>query len=156
MSFHINDSDNLSSSQNDSQQQQLQNETITNLSSRAQNTRYNISNVLKYIHSLKYGQRSASNFQNISNTNNENSTTGGGTSMINLYSSSASSLPVQTSTASSFSSSSAAQLPHLSDSLGVSSGSAKSKQFWMPDDQVKECYDCNSKFTTIRRRHVKK
>ena len=29
-----------------------------------------------------------------------------------------------------------------------------SKQFWMPDDQVKECFECNDKFTTFRRRHV--
>lgn len=28
------------------------------------------------------------------------------------------------------------------------------RQFWMPDDQVKECYECNEKFTTFRRRHV--
>lgn len=29
-----------------------------------------------------------------------------------------------------------------------------SKQFWMPDEQVKECFQCTQKFTTIRRRHV--
>lgn len=29
-----------------------------------------------------------------------------------------------------------------------------SKQFWMPDEQVKECFQCSQKFTTIRRRHV--
>ena len=28
------------------------------------------------------------------------------------------------------------------------------RQFWLPDDQVKECYECNEKFTTFRRRHV--
>ncbi|KAG8558720.1 hypothetical protein GDO81_017123 [Engystomops pustulosus] len=27
------------------------------------------------------------------------------------------------------------------------------KQYWMPDNQCKECYDCNEKFTTFRRRH---
>ncbi|CAF0732180.1 unnamed protein product [Brachionus calyciflorus] len=27
------------------------------------------------------------------------------------------------------------------------------KQFWMPDEQVKECFQCNEKFTTFRRRH---
>ncbi|XP_034021114.1 1-phosphatidylinositol 3-phosphate 5-kinase, partial [Thalassophryne amazonica] len=27
------------------------------------------------------------------------------------------------------------------------------KQYWMPDSQCKECYDCNGKFTTFRRRH---
>ncbi|MEQ2201958.1 hypothetical protein XENOCAPTIV_021400, partial [Xenoophorus captivus] len=27
------------------------------------------------------------------------------------------------------------------------------KQYWMPDSQCKECYDCNEKFTTFRRRH---
>lgn len=29
-----------------------------------------------------------------------------------------------------------------------------SREFWMPDDQVKECFECNEKFTTFRRRHV--
>jgi hypothetical protein len=29
-----------------------------------------------------------------------------------------------------------------------------SKQFWMPDDQVKECFECNEKFTMFNRRHV--
>ncbi len=29
-----------------------------------------------------------------------------------------------------------------------------SKQFWMPDDQVKECFECNDKFTMFNRRHV--
>lgn len=27
------------------------------------------------------------------------------------------------------------------------------KQYWMPDSQCKECYDCHEKFTTFRRRH---
>ncbi|XP_078714192.1 1-phosphatidylinositol 3-phosphate 5-kinase isoform X1 [Lampetra fluviatilis] len=27
------------------------------------------------------------------------------------------------------------------------------KQYWMPDSQCKECYDCGEKFTTFRRRH---
>lgn len=27
------------------------------------------------------------------------------------------------------------------------------KQYWMPDSQCKQCYDCNEKFTTFRRRH---
>ncbi|XP_048339156.1 1-phosphatidylinositol 3-phosphate 5-kinase-like, partial [Sphaerodactylus townsendi] len=27
------------------------------------------------------------------------------------------------------------------------------KQYWMPDSQCKECYDCSEKFTTFRRRH---
>ncbi|XP_078260365.1 1-phosphatidylinositol 3-phosphate 5-kinase isoform X10 [Rhinoraja longicauda] len=27
------------------------------------------------------------------------------------------------------------------------------KQYWMPDSQCKECYDCSDKFTTFRRRH---
>ena len=26
-------------------------------------------------------------------------------------------------------------------------------RFWMPDSNSKECYDCNFKFSTIRRRH---
>ena len=30
-----------------------------------------------------------------------------------------------------------------------------SKQFWMPDDQVKECFECNDKFTMFNRRHVR-
>jgi hypothetical protein len=41
----------------------------------------------------------------------------------------------------------------------INNGSAESntnssKQFWMPDDQVKDCFECNEKFTTFRRRHV--
>lgn len=28
------------------------------------------------------------------------------------------------------------------------------KQFWMPDEQVTECFQCNEKFNTFRRRHV--
>lgn len=42
-------------------------------------------------------------------------------------------------------------------SLNNESGSNQndsSKQFWMPDEQVKECFQCNEKFTTFRRRHV--
>ena len=27
------------------------------------------------------------------------------------------------------------------------------KQYWMPDSQCKECYECGEKFTTFRRRH---
>ncbi|XP_038047871.1 1-phosphatidylinositol 3-phosphate 5-kinase-like [Patiria miniata] len=27
------------------------------------------------------------------------------------------------------------------------------KQYWMPDSQCKECYECGEKFTTLRRRH---
>ncbi|XP_070571161.1 1-phosphatidylinositol 3-phosphate 5-kinase-like [Ptychodera flava] len=27
------------------------------------------------------------------------------------------------------------------------------KQYWMPDSNCKECYDCGDKFTTFRRRH---
>uniref|UniRef100_A0A3Q2Z2S7 1-phosphatidylinositol 3-phosphate 5-kinase n=1 Tax=Hippocampus comes TaxID=109280 RepID=A0A3Q2Z2S7_HIPCM len=27
------------------------------------------------------------------------------------------------------------------------------KQYWMPDSPCKQCYDCNEKFTTFRRRH---
>uniref|UniRef100_UPI0035901CC2 1-phosphatidylinositol 3-phosphate 5-kinase isoform X2 n=1 Tax=Myxine glutinosa TaxID=7769 RepID=UPI0035901CC2 len=27
------------------------------------------------------------------------------------------------------------------------------KQYWMPDSQCKECYDCGERFTTFRRRH---
>ena len=27
------------------------------------------------------------------------------------------------------------------------------KQYWMPDDHCKECYECGEKFNTFRRRH---
>ena len=30
---------------------------------------------------------------------------------------------------------------------------AELKQYWMPDSVSKECYECNYKFTTLRRRH---
>ncbi len=42
-----------------------------------------------------------------------------------------------------------------SASLATTAQSDTSKQFWMPDDQVKECFECNDKFTTFRRRHVR-
>ena len=32
--------------------------------------------------------------------------------------------------------------------------SGTSKEFWMPDDQVKECFECNDTFSFVRRRHV--
>ncbi|KAH0621683.1 hypothetical protein JD844_023255 [Phrynosoma platyrhinos] len=32
-------------------------------------------------------------------------------------------------------------------------GDSDLKQYWMPDSQCKECYDCSEKFTTFRRRH---
>ena len=70
--------------------------------------KYNISNVLKHIYSMKYVQKS--------NQSNNNANNAGAISTDN-------NLPT-------------------------------SRQFWMPDDQVKECYECNDKFTTFRRRHV--
>ena len=27
------------------------------------------------------------------------------------------------------------------------------RQYWMPDENCKQCYDCNDRFTTFRRRH---
>lgn len=27
------------------------------------------------------------------------------------------------------------------------------KQYWMPDENCKECYECGEKFNTFRRRH---
>lgn len=55
--------------------------------------------------------------------------------------------PVQSSPSLSLSSTS---LTNSDNQLKTSS----SKQFWMPDEQVKECFQCSQKFTTIRRRHV--
>jgi hypothetical protein len=43
-------------------------------------------------------------------------------------------------------------LKYLQRSTDINSLS--SREFWMPDDQVKECFECNDKFTTFRRRHV--
>lgn len=56
--------------------------------------------------------------------------------------------------------SSAASLPanvpnqSLAEVINSNASAHGSKQFWMPDDQVKECYECNDKFTTFRRKHV--
>ncbi|XP_072253642.1 1-phosphatidylinositol 3-phosphate 5-kinase isoform X3 [Leuresthes tenuis] len=43
--------------------------------------------------------------------------------------------------------------PQLSDCKHSCSQDSDLKQYWMPDSQCKECYDCNEKFTTFRRRH---
>jgi hypothetical protein len=72
--------------------------------------KYNLSNVIKHIYALKYGQK-----QNNSSSNSSNNNV----------------------------------------SLATAVQSDTSKQFWMPDDQVKECFECNDKFTTFRRRHVR-
>ena len=74
--------------------------------SQVSSDKYNLSNVLKHIYTLKYGQKSSGSSQAPSNTHQTQS-------------------------------------------------NDQSKQFWMPDDQVKECFECNDKFTTFRRRHVK-
>jgi 1-phosphatidylinositol-3-phosphate 5-kinase len=42
----------------------------------------------------------------------------------------------------------------LIEAVNLNASAHGSKQFWMPDDQVKECYECNDKFTTFRRKHV--
>jgi hypothetical protein len=88
---------------------QLTNSPSKSLSSSTSNDKYNLSNVIKHIYALKYGQK-----PNNSSNNNSN----------------------------------------ISASLVASAQSDTSKQFWMPDDQVKECFECNDKFTTFRRRHV--
>lgn len=35
----------------------------------------------------------------------------------------------------------------------VAGAAGEERQYWMPDDISVECYDCTSKFTTLRRRH---
>ncbi|KAJ8012594.1 hypothetical protein DPEC_G00044490 [Dallia pectoralis] len=44
-------------------------------------------------------------------------------------------------------------LKRLKDIMEGKSQDSDLKQYWMPDSQCKECYDCNEKFTTFRRRH---
>ncbi|KAM6934766.1 1-phosphatidylinositol 3-phosphate 5-kinase isoform 3-T3 [Xenentodon cancila] len=44
-------------------------------------------------------------------------------------------------------------LKRLKEIMDGRSQDSDLKQYWMPDSQCKECYDCNEKFTTFRRRH---
>ncbi|KGL81299.1 1-phosphatidylinositol 3-phosphate 5-kinase, partial [Tinamus guttatus] len=44
-------------------------------------------------------------------------------------------------------------LKHLKEIMEGKSQDSDLKQYWMPDSQCKECYDCSEKFTTFRRRH---
>uniref|UniRef100_A0A671SYS0 1-phosphatidylinositol 3-phosphate 5-kinase n=1 Tax=Sinocyclocheilus anshuiensis TaxID=1608454 RepID=A0A671SYS0_9TELE len=44
-------------------------------------------------------------------------------------------------------------LKRLKEIMEGKSPDSDLKQYWMPDSQCKECYDCNEKFTTFRRRH---
>jgi hypothetical protein len=98
--------------------------------------KYNLSNVLKHIYTLTYDQRSNQKVK----TSNESD-------LANNKQVSSLSLPTTSTNAS-------------TNSLGSASGSSLSptnstqRQFWMKDDQVKECFECNEKFTTFRRRHV--
>ena len=74
--------------------------------------KYNISNVLKHIYTLKYVQRTDQPVNAAAVNSNETSLATG----------------------------------------AIKTGTAR--QFWMPDDQVKECFECNDKFTMFNRRHV--
>ncbi|KAM8858019.1 1-phosphatidylinositol 3-phosphate 5-kinase isoform 1-T1 [Synchiropus picturatus] len=44
-------------------------------------------------------------------------------------------------------------LKRLKEIMEGKSQDSDLKQYWMPDSQCKECYDCHEKFTTFRRRH---
>uniref|UniRef100_A0A8C5PUL5 1-phosphatidylinositol 3-phosphate 5-kinase n=1 Tax=Leptobrachium leishanense TaxID=445787 RepID=A0A8C5PUL5_9ANUR len=44
-------------------------------------------------------------------------------------------------------------LKRLKEIMEGKSQDSDLKQYWMPDSQCKECYDCGEKFTTFRRRH---
>ncbi|PNJ73346.1 PIKFYVE isoform 3, partial [Pongo abelii] len=44
-------------------------------------------------------------------------------------------------------------LKRLKEIMEGKSQDSDLKQYWMPDSQCKECYDCSEKFTTFRRRH---
>lgn len=99
------------------------------------NNRYNISNLLKHIYTLKYSTQKSPQQQQ--------QQVGGGQSVSASVSASTGQLNNDPSSAAD----------------NVNAGAAQSaanslKQFWMPDDQVKECFECNEKFTTFRRRHV--
>jgi hypothetical protein len=108
--------------------------------------KYNISNVLKYIYTLKYVQKS--------------SQSGGPLTLPPSVMTESFQTPNNTSSQSMASPASPASPSHAVVAGALVSGSPSatnsptSKQFWMPDDQVKECYECNEKFTTFRRRHV--
>lgn len=44
------------------------------------------------------------------------------------------------------------RIAHIMD-RGIVAPNADFKQYWMPDSNCKECYECGDKFTTFRRRH---
>ncbi|XP_070364594.1 1-phosphatidylinositol 3-phosphate 5-kinase isoform X9 [Equus asinus] len=44
-------------------------------------------------------------------------------------------------------------LKRLKEIMEGKSQDSDLKQYWMPDSQCRECYDCSEKFTTFRRRH---
>jgi hypothetical protein len=103
--------------------------------------KYNISNVLKYIYTLKYVQKS---------------TQSGGTVTLppSVMAESIQTNSTFNQSVASPSNSGSPVAGSVSGGNSSATNSPTSKQFWMPDDQVKECYECNEKFTTFRRRHV--
>lgn len=111
-------------------------ENVSASSSQQDSNRYNISNLLKHIYSLKYSQKPSQASLSASSSS---------------MSASSSVLPAM---ATSNDQSTASLRTSNAESPSATSTSGHHKQFWMPDDQVKECFECNEKFTTFRRRHV--
>lgn len=126
----------MNSSLKDEEQRPSQPATSSQIQTTASvdSNKYTISNVLKYIYTLKYVQKSTNGSSSV--PQQSNNTTAELTS--------------------SYSSQSSNQVSASSSNTSVTGSTTSpptAKQFWMPDDQVKECYECNEKFTTFRRRH---
>jgi hypothetical protein len=129
----------------DMQQQQQQQQLSISKSSNDYNNKYNISNIIKQIYALKYLQRSNQPSQQQQQAQQPQQQ-----SIM-----SQSSLPsASSSTAMLVNSQDGSIATNTAASAATPTNAGNTKQFWMPDDQVKECFECNEKFTTFRRRHV--
>ena len=117
--------------QSDAEQQSAKSPPGATSSTSGDGNRYNISNLLKHIYSLKYSQKPATPTASASST-----------SVLTATSTSTATLATASNSDQAVAAKTQGESTH------------QHKQFWMPDDQVKECYECNEKFTTFRRRHV--
>lgn len=139
-------SSNLSNEFDATDENESSRQTPSSSQATADSNRYNISNLLKQIYSLKYSPNLPSSLSSSSSASTL--TSGGQTTSNSEQSGSATSL------AGSRPASTAESLAAVGGAAAAASTTGHHKQFWMPDDQVKECYECNEKFTTFRRRHV--
>ena len=143
MSFQTNDFDDLSIASSSLGELNRPSQDMIDSSIEANNShRFNMSNVLKYIYTLKYGQKPTDNSTELTSASSGSLNTN--SSSLNSSTAYLTSLPINNN-----------NIINTSNAGNLALASSQSsKQFWMPDDQVKECYECNEKFTTFRRKHV--